>query len=174
VILPASYRLPLPGCGQFGEAGRGGIRGEVPTSTPAGVFGYVNGAALLAPAIALYFVTSQVTVRHALAWAFVTLAALLTATAANNPCAYAASVTERAEQEARRRLDEERLRIARELHDVVAHTMATINVQAGTALHVLSARPEAAPDALAAIKKASKDGLSNEEIATRLFLSPLT
>ncbi|HEX6526182.1 MAG TPA: sensor histidine kinase [Streptosporangiaceae bacterium] len=152
------------------------------------LLGYVNGAALLAPAIALFFVTSQVSVRLALAWAFVTLTALLTATAANNPFghisgggydlipalvaagffggiaaanrrAYAASVAERAEQEARRRLDEERLRIARELHDVVAHTMATINVQAGTALHVLPTRPEAAPDALAAIKKASKDGL---------------
>ena len=41
----------------------------------------------------------------------------------------------RAEDEARRRVDEERLRIARELHDVVAHTMATINVQASVADH---------------------------------------
>jgi signal transduction histidine kinase len=152
------------------------------------VLGYVNGAALLAPTIALYFVTSRVTARRALAWALLTLVALMGATAANNPFgrisgggydlipalmaaavfggiavanrrAYAASVLERAGQEARQRVDEERLRIARELHDVVAHTMATINVQAGTALHVLPTRPEAAPDALLAIKNASKDGL---------------
>src|ERR1700746_3389945 len=58
-----------------------------------------------------------------------------------------------------RRLDEERLRIARELHDVVAHTMATINVQAGVAAHVLPTRPEAAAESLQAIKTASKEGL---------------
>jgi signal transduction histidine kinase len=64
-----------------------------------------------------------------------------------------------AEQAAQRRIEEERLRIARELHDVVAHTMATINVQAGVAVHVLPTRPEAAADALQAIKAASKEGL---------------
>jgi YD repeat-containing protein len=56
-------------------------------------------------------------------------------------------------------VDEERLRIARELHDVVAHTMATINVQAGVAAHVLADRPDAAAQALNSIKAASKDGL---------------
>jgi signal transduction histidine kinase len=56
-------------------------------------------------------------------------------------------------------VDEERLRIARELHDVVAHTMATINVQAGVAAHVLADRPDAAAQALQHIKLASKDGL---------------
>ena len=61
-----------------------------------------------------------------------------------NRRAYVDSIRDRAEQDARRRLDEERLRIARELHDVVAHTMATINVQAGVAAHVLPTRPEAA------------------------------
>jgi signal transduction histidine kinase len=70
-----------------------------------------------------------------------------------------ASIHERALADARRRVDEERLRIARELHDVVAHTMATINVQAGAAAHVLPTRPEAAADALLAIKAASKEGL---------------
>jgi signal transduction histidine kinase len=73
--------------------------------------------------------------------------------------AYVASIKDRAEQDAQRRIDEERLRIARELHDVVAHTMATINVQAGVAVHVLPTRPEAAADALQAIKTASKEGL---------------
>ena len=64
-------------------------------------------------------------------------AALLGGIAVANRRAYVASIEARAEDDARRRVDEERLRIARELHDVVAHTMATINVQAGSAAHVL-------------------------------------
>ncbi len=44
---------------------------------------------------------------------------------------------EEREAEAARRVAEERLRIARDLHDTVAHSMATITVQAGSALHVL-------------------------------------
>ena len=76
-----------------------------------------------------------------------------------NRRAYVDSIRDRAEQDARRRVDEERLRIARELHDVVAHTMATINVQAGVAAHVLSTHPEAVAESLQAIKAASKEGL---------------
>src|SRR5581483_2069211 len=70
----------------------------------------------------------------------------------------AASLREREEQ-ARRAVDAERLRIARELHDVVAHTMATINVQASVAAHVIDQQPEQAAEALEAIKQASKEGL---------------
>ena len=76
-----------------------------------------------------------------------------------NRRAYVASIRARAEQDAQRRIDEERLRIARELHDVVSHTMATINVQAGVAAHVLPTRPEVAAEAVAAIRTASKEGL---------------
>jgi signal transduction histidine kinase len=63
------------------------------------------------------------------------------------------------EDEARRRVDAERLRIARELHDVVAHSMSMINVQAGVAAHVMSTQPEEAVKALNAIKVASREGL---------------
>jgi signal transduction histidine kinase len=63
------------------------------------------------------------------------------------------------EEQARRAVDAERLRIARELHDVVAHTMATINVQAGVAAHVIDRQPEEAAQALEVIKRASKEGL---------------
>ena len=52
------------------------------------------------------------------------------------------------EQEARRRVQDERLRIARDLHDVVAHTLTTINVQASVAGHLLDSRPEQARHAL--------------------------
>jgi signal transduction histidine kinase len=62
-------------------------------------------------------------------------------------------------EEQRLRASEERLRIARELHDVVAHNLSLINVQAGTALHLIHERPEQAEGALSAIKQASKDAL---------------
>ena len=62
-------------------------------------------------------------------------------------------------EETRRIVDAERLRIARELHDVVAHTMSTINVQAGVAAYIGADLPPAAADAFQAIKTASKDGL---------------
>lgn len=65
----------------------------------------------------------------------------------------------RAETE-RRQANEERLRIARELHDVVAHHMSLINVQAGVALHLVDRRPEQAQTALSAIKDASKEALT--------------
>jgi signal transduction histidine kinase len=62
------------------------------------------------------------------------------------------------EQEALRRAAEERLRIARELHDVLAHQISLINVQAGAALHRRD-DPEQAYASLEAIKRASKDTL---------------
>jgi len=58
-----------------------------------------------------------------------------------------------------RRAGEERLRIAQELHDVVAHHISLINVQASTALHLVDRQPEQAAPALSAIKDASKEAL---------------
>ncbi|MFG3201210.1 sensor histidine kinase [Streptomyces sp. NPDC048192] len=60
---------------------------------------------------------------------------------------------------ARRRADEERLRIARELHDVLAHSISVINVQAGMGLALLDSDPEQARAALTTIKAASKEAL---------------
>ncbi|MCT9077431.1 sensor histidine kinase [Streptomyces fulvoviolaceus] len=62
-------------------------------------------------------------------------------------------------QAARRRADEERLRIARELHDVLAHSISVINVQAGVGLALLDTDPEQARTALTTIKAASKEAL---------------
>jgi signal transduction histidine kinase len=62
-------------------------------------------------------------------------------------------------EEARRRASEERMRIARDLHDVLAHNISLINVQAGVALHLMDDQPEQARTALTAIRQASKDAL---------------
>ena len=71
----------------------------------------------------------------------------------------AADALERAERDARARLDAERLRIAREVHDTVAHAIAIINVQAGVTAHVLDRRPEQAREALEAIEQTSSRAL---------------
>ncbi|GHH74431.1 two-component sensor histidine kinase [Streptomyces sulfonofaciens] len=63
------------------------------------------------------------------------------------------------EEEARRRVAEERLRIARDLHDVVAHHIALVNVQAGVAAHVMDKRPDQAKEALAHVREASRTAL---------------
>ncbi|WP_431044830.1 sensor histidine kinase [Streptomyces sp. P1-3] len=80
--------------------------------------------------------------------------------------AFVAAIEERAEraersreEEARRRVAEERLRIARDLHDVVAHHIALVNVQAGVASHVMDSRPDQAKEALAHVREASRSAL---------------
>jgi signal transduction histidine kinase len=71
---------------------------------------------------------------------------------------------EERDAEGARRVAEERLRIARELHDTVAHSMATIAVQASAALHVLGNGEAGARDALQAIRETSKGALSDIRI----------
>jgi signal transduction histidine kinase len=63
------------------------------------------------------------------------------------------------EELARRAVGEERLRIARELHDVVAHSMSIIAVQSGVGAHVLDSQPEEARKALAAVEATSRQAL---------------
>lgn len=71
-----------------------------------------------------------------------------------------AAAAEEQRAEAARLLAEERLRIARELHDTVAHSMATITVQAGSALHVLATqRDDPVRTALVTIRETSKSAL---------------
>ncbi len=64
----------------------------------------------------------------------------------------------RAEEEARR-LAEERLRIAREVHDVVGHSLAVISLQAGVAEHLLESRPQDVRQAVSAIRRVSRQAL---------------
>ncbi|WP_163567501.1 sensor histidine kinase [Fodinicola feengrottensis] len=61
--------------------------------------------------------------------------------------------------EAARLVNEERLRIAYEVHDVIAHSIASISVQAGVASHVIDRRPEKAKESLDAIKQTSTEAL---------------
>jgi signal transduction histidine kinase len=63
------------------------------------------------------------------------------------------------QQAAHSAVAEERLRIARELHDVVAHSMSVIAVQAGYGQYVIDASPDGARDALGAIQATSRDAL---------------
>ena len=68
--------------------------------------------------------------------------------------------------EAERERDEQRLELAQDLHDVLAHTLSMINVQAGVALHLLDERPEQVKPALTAIKAGSAEALG--ELRTAL------
>lgn len=70
------------------------------------------------------------------------------------------------EEEARRRMAEERLQIAREMHDVVGHSLAVISLQAGVAEHLLETRPHEARRAIGAIRDVSKEALA--ELRTEL------
>lgn len=64
-----------------------------------------------------------------------------------------------AREAARRQATEERLGVARELHDVLAHSLSLINVQAGVALELMERNPEQVRAALDTIKRTSKDAL---------------
>jgi signal transduction histidine kinase len=80
--------------------------------------------------------------------------------------AYAAGLAEQAAQRRREEVEraqrsvvEERVRIARDLHDVVAHSLSVIAVQAGMGRHVLDSQPEQAAAALAAVETTSRGAL---------------
>jgi signal transduction histidine kinase len=76
------------------------------------------------------------------------------------------------EEEAARRAQQERLRIARELHDVTAHTLTTINVQAGVAAHLLDRDLEHAREALATIESASHEALDELRMILGVLRAP--
>jgi signal transduction histidine kinase len=86
--------------------------------------------------------------------------------AVRNRRAYVEQLEERAhqaeqsrEEEAHRRVIEERLRIAHELHDVIAHHIALMNVQAGVASHVLRDDPDQAGQALGHVRDSGRSVL---------------
>jgi signal transduction histidine kinase len=76
------------------------------------------------------------------------------------------------EEEARRQVTEERLRIARELHDVLAHHIAVINVQSGVAQHLLATDPAKAEAAIGHVREASQVALSEMSTVLGLLRAP--
>lgn len=76
------------------------------------------------------------------------------------------------EEEARRRVTEERVRIARELHDVVAHHITLVNAQAGVAHHLVRTDPDRAYQALAHIKDNSRAALDELRATVGLLRRP--
>ncbi len=108
--------------------------------------------------------------RAAIGWVFFRIAASVMAATLGESVrsrrVVAAAALERArqaertrEEEARSRVDAERLRIAREVHDTVAHAIAIINVQAGVTAYLLDQRPERAREALVTIEQTSAQAL---------------
>jgi signal transduction histidine kinase len=103
----------------------------------------------------------------AIGWVFFRIAASIMAAALGESVrSRAAQALERArqaertrEEEARSRVDGERLRIAREVHDTVAHAIAIINVQAGVTAYLLDKRPQRAREALVTIEQTSAQAL---------------
>jgi signal transduction histidine kinase len=148
------------------------------------VLGHAYGPILISFFIAVYSVAAYLPVRPAATAAIAALAVLLVHVfvSAASPLGlvgavpgaawvvvpFAVGVTVRLNREAaarnraeqtRRRADEERLRIAQEVHDVVGHGLAAINMQAEIALHLLPKRPEQAETALSAISRTSREAL---------------
>ena len=132
--------------------------------------GAVSAAALFAMAVATnsgpWFASDNL---QQIAWMGAALAA---GEAVRSRRAYAIARDERAqairerieqerEEETLRAVIEERLRIARELHDVVAHHIAVVNVQAGVAQHLLRSNPDGAGEALGHVRARTKNVLDD-------------
>ncbi|GAB4048423.1 sensor histidine kinase [Catellatospora paridis] len=82
------------------------------------------------------------------------------------------SMEQSAVEERRRHAYEERLRMAQEVHDVVGHSLAVISMNAGAALHVLSRRPDTAPqveESLRAIRQTSTAALDELRVTLSAF-----
>lgn len=142
----------------YGMADRVGRREAAPVAI-AGVVGLVGASIVVTLTTGLDTRFLQVGLAVALAGAL--------GDASRSRRAYVAAVLERArraeqtrEAEARRRVSEERLRIARDLHDAVAHQISVISLNAGVASSALDTRPEKAREALATIRTASRDVLA--------------
>ncbi|WP_405816674.1 sensor histidine kinase [Streptomyces sp. NBC_01390] len=92
-----------------------------------------------------------------LAVALVTLIAWLLGDAAHRSRAHAEQLAARTAEQA---VTAERLRIAREMHDTVAHSIGIIALQAGAAARVVATRPEAAREAMSAVEREGRDTLA--------------
>lgn len=130
----------------------------------------IAGVGITILATAWLIAAADIEPRAAIGWVFFRIGASVMSAAlgesARSRRFIAAEAQERAEwaertreEEARARVDAERLRIAREVHDTVAHAIAIINVQAGVTAHVLDKRPEQVRETLVAIEQTSSQAL---------------
>ena len=130
----------------------------------------IAGVGIAVLAIGWLIAAADIEPAAAIGWVFFRIAASVMAAALGESVrsrrVIAAEAVERAgraertrEEEARSRVDAERLRIAREVHDTVAHAIAIINVQAGVTAYVLDKRPERAREALVTIEQTSSQAL---------------
>jgi signal transduction histidine kinase len=130
----------------------------------------IAGVGITLLAIGWLVAAADIEPRAAIGWVFFRIAASVMAAALGESVrsrhVIAAEAQERAElaertreEEARARVDAERLRIAREVHDTVAHAIAIINVQSGVTAYLLDKRPERAREALETIEQTSAQAL---------------
>jgi signal transduction histidine kinase len=130
----------------------------------------IAGAVITVLAAGWLITATDVVPSAAIGWVFFRIAASIMAAALGESVrsrrVIAAEALERArqaehtrEEEARSRVDAERLRIAREVHDTVAHAIAIINVQSGVTAYLLDKQPERARDALLTIEQTSAQAL---------------
>ena len=118
-----------------------------------------TGVLWLTP-IALYALTLQAgSLLLLVPWTIVSILVLVLPEVARNRRAWRAQLLHEAQARQAQEAQAERVRIARELHDVLAHSLSQINVQASVGLHLFDAQPEKAADALASIKDTSKQAL---------------
>ncbi|WP_191247414.1 sensor histidine kinase [Amycolatopsis deserti] len=123
----------------------------------------VAGAVVIVAGLVVYLARGGELVLDARAGLFVVwlVAVVGIGTAVRNRVAAKRAAEQEAAERQSRLAEQERLRIAREVHDVVAHSLAMINVQAGVAVHVADRRPDQAVAALQAIKEASAAALAD-------------
>ncbi|MFD0888988.1 sensor histidine kinase, partial [Streptosporangium algeriense] len=128
------------------------------------------GVGIVVLAVVWLITAADIEPRAAIGWVYFRIGASVMSVALGESVrsrqVIAAEAQERAEmaertreEEARARVDAERLRIAREVHDTVAHAIAIINVQSGVTAHVLDKRPEMAREALRVIEQTSSRAL---------------
>ena len=145
----------------------------------AAVAGHIRAAAVLLAGILLVGVAWQTLGEHTslasvlgvntLADTALLAAVLLLGEAVRNRRAWAEEVRARTERDAARRVEEERLRIAHELHDVMAHTIAALNVQAAVAADVIDDAPDQARASLDAIREGSREAMAELRAAVGLL-----
>lgn len=130
----------------------------------------VAGVGIAVLAVGWLAAATDLEPRAAIGWVFFRIGASVMSAALGESVrsrrVIAAEALERAElaertrdEEARTRVAQERVRIAREVHDTVAHAIAVINVQAGVTAHVLDKRPDRAREALETIEQTSARAL---------------